>query len=81
MLRVVLDTNILISAILFGGKPRQILEKAICGDIRLCVSKPILEELGGVLGRPKFDYSPEIDSRCFHGTYEYCRFCGSLRDY
>ena len=60
MLRVVLDTNVLISAFLFGGRPRQILEKAIRGEIRLCISEPILEELKGVLQRPKFDYSPEM---------------------
>ena len=60
MLRVVLDTNVLISGILFGGKPRQILEKAIRGEIRLCLSDPILEELKGVLQRSKFDYSPEM---------------------
>ena len=60
MLRVVLDTNVLISAIVFGGKPRQILEKAIRGEIRLCLSEPILEELKGVLQRSKFDYSPEM---------------------
>ena len=60
MLRVVLDTNVLISAILFGGKPRQILEKAIRGEIRLCLSEPILEELNGVLQISKFCYSPEM---------------------
>ena len=60
MLKVVLDTNILISAILFGGKPRQILEKAIRGEIKLCLSEPILEELKGVLQRSKFGYSPEM---------------------
>ncbi|NWF94151.1 MAG: putative toxin-antitoxin system toxin component, PIN family [Syntrophaceae bacterium] len=59
MLRVVLDTNILISAILFGGKPRQVLEKAIRGEIQLCISEPILDELRGVLGRAKFDYPLE----------------------
>ena len=60
MLRVVLDTNVLISAILFGGRPRQILEKAIRGDVRLCLSEPILEELKGVLQRSKFGYSSEM---------------------
>ena len=60
MLRIVLDTNVLISAILFGGKPRQIQEKVIRGEIRLCISEPILEEFKGVLQRPKFDYSPEM---------------------
>ena len=59
MLKVVLDTNILISAILFGGNPRKILEKAIRGEIRLCISELILEELSGVLRRSKFDTSPE----------------------
>jgi len=60
VLRVVLDTNVLISAILFGGRPRQILEKAIRGDVRLCLSEPILEELKGVLQRSKFGYSSEM---------------------
>ncbi len=60
MLKVVLDTNILISGILFGGRPRQILEKAIRGEIRLCISEPILDELKGILQRSKFDYSPEM---------------------
>ncbi len=60
MLKVVLDTNVLISAILFGGKPRQILEKTIRGEIRLCISEPILDEFRGVLQRPKFDFSPEM---------------------
>jgi len=60
VLRVILDTNVLISAILFGGKPRRILEKAIRGEIRLCLSEPMLEELKGVLQRSKFDYSPEM---------------------
>jgi len=59
VLRVVLDTNVLISAFLFGGRPRQILEKTIRGEIHLCLSEPILEELKGVLRRPKFNYSPE----------------------
>ena len=59
MIRVVLDTNILISAILFGGKPRQVLERVIRGEIRLCMSEAILEELKGVLRRSKFSYSIE----------------------
>lgn len=60
MIKVVLDTNILISAILFGGKPRLILELAFRGEIQVCVSEPILEELKGVLRRPKFDFSAEV---------------------
>jgi putative PIN family toxin of toxin-antitoxin system len=60
VIKVVLDTNILISAILFGGKPRRVLELALRREIKICVSEPILEELKGVLRRPKFDLNAEI---------------------
>ena len=51
---VVLDTNVVLSAILFGGKPRQVLEAALSGTIQLFVSEPMVEELQTVLQRPKF---------------------------
>ena len=44
-LKVVFDTNIFISAIIFGGNPRQCLELAREDKIRLFISKPILFEL------------------------------------
>lgn len=44
-LKVVFDTNILISAIIFGGNPRQCLELAREGRIKLVTSKSILLEL------------------------------------
>ena len=56
MLKVVLDTNVLISAIVFGGKPREILNLAIEGKIQFAVSAPIIEEIKDVLGRNKFGY-------------------------
>lgn len=56
MFKVVLDTNILISAVVFGGKPREILKQAIEGKIRLAVSEPIIKEIREVLGRDKFGY-------------------------
>jgi putative PIN family toxin of toxin-antitoxin system len=55
--RVVLDTNVLISAIVFGGKSRQVLQLAITGSIDCFLSPPMLEELGHVLHRPKFGFS------------------------
>jgi putative PIN family toxin of toxin-antitoxin system len=53
-MRIVLDTNVLISALMFGGNPRKILEKVIRGDIELYLSEAIISELGEVLKRPKF---------------------------
>ena len=54
-LKVVFDTNIYISAILFGGNPRQILELARKKEIKLFVSKSILLEIALKL-RVKFDW-------------------------
>ena len=43
--RVVFDTNVFISAILFGGNPRKVIEQARTGETRLITSKSILLEL------------------------------------
>jgi putative PIN family toxin of toxin-antitoxin system len=47
--RVVLDTNVLISGIRFGGKPEAILELAGCEAFILLTSKPLKNELVRVL--------------------------------
>lgn len=57
--RVVVDTNVMISAIVFGGPPRKVLEMVIGGDINCSLSFAILDELRDVLQRPKFGFSPE----------------------
>jgi putative PIN family toxin of toxin-antitoxin system len=58
--RIVLDTNVLISALLFGGNPREILNKVIRGEITLCLSESIMTELGNVLQRSKFGFPHTI---------------------
>jgi putative PIN family toxin of toxin-antitoxin system len=60
LIKVVLDTNVLLSAIVFGGNPRRIMESIIEGSIHLALSREILDELEGLLGRKKFGMSPEI---------------------
>lgn len=55
--RVVLDTNILISAILFGGKPRDVLSYIIKKEITGVASPVLLAELREVLIK-KFKYPP-----------------------
>ena len=52
--RIVLDTNILISGVLFHGKPRSVLDLAIEGRIESVSSRKLPEEFQEVLGRPKF---------------------------
>ncbi len=53
--KVVLDTNILISGVVFGGKPREILEMTKTRDIQGVISPVLLAELGEVLSK-KFNY-------------------------
>lgn len=58
--RVVLDTNILVSAIFYGGKPKQILQLVLAKQIEAVISPFILAELSDVLKR-KFKLS-EIEA-------------------
>ncbi len=70
--RIVLDTNVLISAILFGGPPREILDLVISGSVDCALSLAILDELRDVLRRPKFNFSPE---QCFNVLEELHAVC------
>jgi putative PIN family toxin of toxin-antitoxin system len=53
-MRVVLDTSVWISALLWEGLPHRLLELAETGSITLCATTETLAELGEVLRRPKF---------------------------
>ncbi len=59
MVRVVLDTNILVSGLLHNGKPRRLLELAVQGKIEIVSSVEMIEELGEVLSREKFGLRKE----------------------
>lgn len=60
MIKVVIDSNIYISGILFSGNPRIILDLAIKGKIQVYISPDILSELKDVLSKKKFSFSPNI---------------------
>jgi putative PIN family toxin of toxin-antitoxin system len=49
--RIVLDTNVYISAFLFGGVPGALIGLARAGGAELVVSSAILDEIAGVLRR------------------------------
>jgi uncharacterized protein len=59
-LKLVLDSNVLISAFVFGGKPREILDLAVKGRVDVAISAAILDEISGVLGGKKFQYPKRI---------------------
>jgi len=53
-MRLVLDTNIVASGLLWGGNPAQLLDTAQLGEIELFTSRPLLAELSNILVRRKF---------------------------
>ena len=59
MLRIVLDTNILVSAIISNGKPRKLFKMGIDGKYKILTSKDTLDELSEVLQRQKFKMTEE----------------------
>ena len=60
MPKAVLDTNVLISAIVFGGIPRKILNEVINGRLKVAISREILHEIQGILLGKKFKYPEEV---------------------
>jgi putative PIN family toxin of toxin-antitoxin system len=59
MSRVVLDTNVVVSALLVPvGTQSSVLLLALRGDVELYVSAPILHEYEEVLRRPRFKLQP-----------------------
>ncbi len=59
MLKFVLDTNVLVSALIStGGNPALLLDKAD-ESYTLFISKDILTEFEAVISRDKFDFTDE----------------------
>src|SRR3989338_8234325 len=57
--KVVLDTNIFISALGWKGKPRQLFQKCINGELELVTSPQQISELMRVMSYPKFSFTQE----------------------
>ena len=62
-MKLVLDTNIFISAFYWGGNPQKILDRIIEGIDELYISDQILNEISAVMSRPKFKSTTEIIER------------------
>jgi hypothetical protein len=57
--RIVVDSNVIVSGFLFGGNPARVLATVVGGGALGFTSLPILDEVRGVLQRPKFGLSVE----------------------
>lgn len=53
-MRLVLDTNIVLSALLWRGTPHRLLGIGLEQDVAFFTSSPLLDELTGILERPRF---------------------------
>ena len=48
-MKIVVDTNVVISGVFFGGNPRQIVEAIVDGDINAYATAEIVDEYMGLL--------------------------------
>jgi putative PIN family toxin of toxin-antitoxin system len=53
-MRIVIDTNVLVSGVISAGLPRELVNAAKAGLFEMCTSETLLAELLDVLGRAKF---------------------------
>ncbi|HTS34903.1 MAG TPA: putative toxin-antitoxin system toxin component, PIN family [Candidatus Solibacter sp.] len=54
MIRVVIDTNVVVSALLHAdGLPAAVINLAVSGEVKWIASESILDEYAEVLGRPR----------------------------
>ena len=71
--RIVLDSNVVISAFIFGGLQARLLELALNGSIECFTSLPILDEIRDVLLRPKFGLSSEQALTLIEELHDLCQ--------
>jgi uncharacterized protein len=65
-MKVVFDTNVLISALITTGKPKELFQKAVQGQIQLIISKIILKEFSQISKDPRIrKYVSEDDVIAF----------------
>ncbi|MCL2844267.1 MAG: putative toxin-antitoxin system toxin component, PIN family [Chitinivibrionia bacterium] len=62
-MKLVLDTNVFVSAFYWGGNPQIIINRIVEGIDTLYISNEIINELFDVMSRPKFKTAPDVIER------------------
>ena len=71
MIRVVLDTNIIVSALLQPlGPSAQIFLLALGGSVQLCISGNVFAEYEEVIHRPRFRRDENVIAAALHAIRE-----------
>jgi len=61
MIRIVFDTNVIVSALLQPlGPSAQLFIRALNGSLQLCLTGNVFAEYEEVISRPRFKRSPEV---------------------
>ena len=56
-MQVVIDTNVVASAIFFGGSPKKVIDSVMSNEIDACASREILDEYTETVDYLKNKYS------------------------
>ena len=60
-MRVVIDSNVWISALVFGGKPRQVLEKCVKNGDEIIVSSELIGEIRRIIKHKFTDFINDFE--------------------
>ena len=72
-MKLVLDTNVFISAFYWGGNPQKVIDRIITGLDELYVSDKILKEISEVMTRPKFKTEQETIDKYIETIEKICK--------
>ncbi|MEW6108523.1 MAG: putative toxin-antitoxin system toxin component, PIN family [Nitrospirota bacterium] len=72
--KVVVDTNIFISAFGWGGKPLSIIELIESGELRNCISEDIVRELFAAVSYPKLGFPQIVQTEILEFVLAYSDF-------
>ena len=71
-MRIVIDTSVLLSALLWRGTPHALLDHVRAGTLELMMSPALMDEMERVIRYPKFSDSLSRTTRTPDGTALYC---------
>ena len=78
-MKIVIDTNVVVSALFFGGKPQRLLHCAINGAFEVVASKEIVEEYNELIERISDRYSGKKENFSLNEFISICRLVSPTR--
>lgn len=76
-MRAVVDTNVLVSGLLWRGNPARVLDAILENRLELCLTEELLCELDDVLRRPRL--AKQVAERGLDAAWS-CRFIRDSRE-